>query len=534
MAPSLLSTKKQLCFLIITIVIIISSIANAADEAPKPGCDNPYKLVKVLNWVNGEQGEDIIGLVASFGAIVPEKEEDTKKYPAVYTNPITGCSKLAAPVTGSVALSNRGDCDFMAKAGIAQAGGAAALLVVNDQEEVTQMGCSDGKPSSVTIPVVMIPKTAGDTINKFITGKQKVELLVYAPIRPVVDFSVVFLWSMSVGTITLAAMWADITSSEETEDPYNELSRKGSSNGAANNDSDKEILDISTKGAVFFVITASTFLVLLYFFMSAWFVWLLIFLFCIGGVEGMHSCILSLLTSRCNKCKECGKKTLTCPLFGEVSILSFVILLLCISFAVFWALNRRASYSWIGQDVLGICMMITVLQLARLPNIKVATVLLCCAFVYDIFWVFLSPLIFKDSVMIAVARGDNSGGESIPMLLRVPRTFDPWDGYDMIGFGDILFPGLLVLFTYRYDKATKKSGTNGYFMFLLIGYGTGLFLTYLGLYLMNGHGQPALLYLVPCTLGVTIGLSLVRGELKELWNFGEGPTLGGNPPVDAA
>lgn len=30
---------------------------------------------------------------------------------------------------------------------------------------------------------------------------------------------------------------------------------------------------------------------------------------------------------------------------------------------------------------------------------------------------------------------------------------------------------------------------------------SGLFLTYLGLYLMNGHGQPALLYLVPCTLG---------------------------------
>jgi signal peptide peptidase-like protein 2B len=72
--------------------------------------------------------------------------------------------------------------------------------------------------------------------------------------------------------------------------------------------------------------------------------------------------------------------------------------------------------------------MITVLQVARLPNIKVhkllfchaflmlslflsdmslvtqvATVLLCCAFVYDIFWVFLSPIIFHQSVMIAVS-----------------------------------------------------------------------------------------------------------------------------------
>ncbi|MBA0798274.1 hypothetical protein Gohar_008881 [Gossypium harknessii] len=208
--------------------------------------------------------------------------------------------------------------------------------------------------------------------------------------------------------------------------------------------------------------------------------------------------------------------------------------------------------------------MITVLQLARLPNIKffmnqVATVLLCCAFVYDIFWVFLSPLIFHQSVMIVVARGDNSGGESIPMLLRVPRAFDPWGGYDMIGFGDILFPGLLVAFAFRYDKAYKKHLANGYFLWLIIGYGFGLLFTYLGLYLMNGHGQPALLYLVPCTLGnkafdstwtvrtvkgfhmlsqfesfspfsiahaffsgfagVTVILGLVRGELKELWNY---------------
>ncbi|XP_039057647.1 signal peptide peptidase-like 3 [Hibiscus syriacus] len=117
--------------------------------------------------------------------------------------------------------------------------------------------------------------------------------------------------------------------------------------------------------------------------------------------------------------------------------------------------------------------MITVLQLTRLPNINVATVLLCCAFVYDIFWVFLSPLIFHESVMIAVARGDNSGGESIPMLLRVPQAFDPWGGYDMIGFGDILFPGLLVAFAFRYDKANKNHLANGYFVWLIIGYGFG-------------------------------------------------------------
>ncbi|KAL5057757.1 hypothetical protein RYX36_029361 [Vicia faba] len=57
---------------------------------------------------------------------------------------------------------------------------------------------------------------------------------------------------------------------------------------------------------------------------------------------------------------------------------------------------------------MGICLMITVLQLAQLPNIKVATVLLSSAFAYDIFWVFISPLIFHESVMIATGAMDVS------------------------------------------------------------------------------------------------------------------------------
>lgn len=49
-----------------------------------------------------------------------------------------------------------------------------------------------------------------------------------------------------------------------------------------------------------------------------------------------------------------------------------------------------------------------------------------------------------------VARGDKSDGEGIPMLLKVPRLYDPWGGYSIIGFGDILLPGLLVSFCLRY------------------------------------------------------------------------------------
>ncbi|KAL5542920.1 hypothetical protein UlMin_010630 [Ulmus minor] len=507
-----------------------SDVALEDDSSPTfPTCNNPFNLVKVTKWVDGDEGNSLVGVNARFGSLLPSDAQNDQRLPVVFSNPLNGCSNSSSKLSGKIALSIRGECDFTTKAEVAQAGGAAALLVINDKEDLYKMVCSENDTSlNISIPVVMIPKSGGEELNQSIASGKRVELLLYSPKRPIVDFSVIFLWMMAVGTLVCASLWSEFTAPDHTDERYNELSPKESN--SAKDDSEKEVLDISAKGAVVFVIVASTFLVLLYFFMSSWFIWVLIVLFCIGGIEGMHNCIVTLITS---KCRNCGKKSLDLPLFGEVTVLSLIVLFFCAAFAIFWAANRRASYSWVGQDVLGICLMITVLQIARLPNIKVATVLLCCAFVYDIFWVFISPAIFHESVMIAVARGDNSGGEAIPMLLRIPRVFDPWGGYDMIGFGDILFPGLLVSFAFRYDKANKKGVASGYFLWLVIGYGVGLFLTYIGLYLMDGHGQPALLYLVPCTLGVTVILGLMRGELKHLWNYGTEVTSSSQNSIEA-
>jgi hypothetical protein len=50
---------------------------------------------------------------------------------------------------------------------------------------------------------------------------------------------------------------------------------------------------------------------------------------------------------------------------------------------------------------------------------------------------------------LQVARGDKTDEDGVPMLLKIPRMFDPWGGYSIIGFGDILLPGLLVAFALR-------------------------------------------------------------------------------------
>lgn len=53
-----------------------------------------------------------------------------------------------------------------------------------------------------------------------------VELLLYSPDRPIVDFSVTFLWLMSVGTVVCASLWSEFTGSEQSDEPYDELSPK--------------------------------------------------------------------------------------------------------------------------------------------------------------------------------------------------------------------------------------------------------------------------------------------------------------------
>jgi signal peptide peptidase-like protein 2B len=53
-----------------------------------------------------------------------------------------------------------------------------------------------------------------------------VELLLYSPKRPVVDYSVAFLWLMAVGTIIVASYWSKITVVEQNDEPYKELAEK--------------------------------------------------------------------------------------------------------------------------------------------------------------------------------------------------------------------------------------------------------------------------------------------------------------------
>ncbi|KAK9051450.1 hypothetical protein SSX86_028077 [Deinandra increscens subsp. villosa] len=505
-------------------LVFAGDIVHQDDIAPKkPGCDNNFVLVKVPTWIGDNEEEEFVGVGARFGPTLESKEKDANKSRVALADPPDCCSTPKNKLTGEVILVHRGNCSFTDKARVAEAAGASAILIVNNQTELFKMVCeADESDVQIGIPAVMLPQDAGASLEASLQNKLNGIFYVqlYSPKRPLVDVAEVFLWLMAVGTILCASYWSAWTAREAAIEQDKIL--KDASDDYLNTESSRSsgVVDINTTSAVLFVVIASCFLVMLYKLMSYWFIEVLVVLFAIGGVEGLQTCLVAVLS--CFRWFGHAAETyVKIPFLGAVSYLTLGVSPFCVTFAVVWAVYRRISFAWIGQDILGIALIVTVIQIIRVPNLKVGTVLLSCAFLYDIFWVFVSKWWFHESVMIMVARGDKSGEDGIPMLLKIPRMFDPWGGYSIIGFGDIILPGLLVAFSLRYDWLSNKSLRAGYFLWAMIAYGLGLLITYVALNLMDGHGQPALLYIVPFTVGTLLTLGKHRGDLRHLWSKGE-------------
>ncbi|KAJ0106574.1 hypothetical protein Patl1_17711 [Pistacia atlantica] len=491
-----------------------------------------HAFVKVQTWIDGIENEEFVGVGARFGTTIVSKEKKAQNDHLTLADPRDCCSMPKKKVfpfllpntfnaySGDVIMVDRGHCKFTTKANIAEAAGASAVLIVNNQKELYKMVCDpDETDLDIHIPAVMLPQDAGASLEKMLMNSSSaVSVQLYSPRRPLVDVAEVFLWLMAVGTILCASYWSAWSAREAAMEQDKLLKDSVDEIPNAKDVGGSGIVDINTVSAVLFVVIASFFLVVLYKLMSYWFIELLVVLFCIGGVEGLQTCLVALLS---RWFKHAGESFIKVPFFGAISYLTLAVFPFCVTFAVIWAVYRKDSFAWIGQDILGIALIITVLQIVHVPNLKVGTVLLSCAFLYDIFWVFVSKKLFHESVMIVVARGDKSGEDGIPMLLKIPRMFDPWGGFSIIGFGDILLPGLVIAFSLRYDWLANKSLRAGYFLWAMFAYGFGLLITYVALNLMDGHGQPALLYIVPFTLGTFLTLGKKRGDLKVLWTRGE-------------
>lgn len=228
--------------------------------------------------------------------------------------------------------------------------------------------------------------------------------------------------------------------------------------------------------------------------------------------------------------------------------IQWLLLLACTSVVAAWLVSGH----WILNNLLGIAICIAFVSHVRLPNIKICAMLLVCLFVYDIFWVFFSERFFGANVMVSVATQQASNPVhtvanslslpglqlitkklELPVKIVFPRNLfggvNPGGNatdFMMLGLGDMAMPAMLLALVLCFDHR-KSSNTvslfdlhsskgHKYIWYALPGYAIGL-VTALSAGVLTHSPQPALLYLVPSTLGPVIVMSWLRKDLGELW-----------------
>ena len=323
---------------------------------------------------------------------------------------------------------------------------------------------------------------------------------------------------------------------------------------------------ITAKMAALYAVVASCGLLLMYLFLET------IVMFMIFYVVFVASCVAALLTTGW-LAPHMPQKRVLIPKLGPVVVSELAICLACAGIGVLFFFGRHESWSWVLQDYLCLNLCVYIIRMWELPNAKVATILLCALFLYDVFWVYGSPYLValfassckpedlatdpNNSVMVHVARGvpatAEKPAESIPIVIRMPR----WDFDDdqpgqhaesLLGLGDIIIPALSAALLWRFDLAAGRSwkgplclpGTrqphpehfaSGYFVPSLIGYVLALICAYLvvGFWCV---AQPALFYIVPLSLWTVLALAYRRGDLRQLWEVGPDPNW--TPPPSLA
>ncbi|XP_029074280.1 signal peptide peptidase-like 2B isoform X2 [Monodon monoceros] len=473
-----------------------------------------YGMVHVVSETGGPKGKDYCILYNPQWAHLPL---DLSKASLLQVRDWTTsvlCSPADLPAKGfsnQIPLVARGNCTFYEKVRLAQGSGARGLLIVS-KEALVPPGGNKTQYDEIGIPVALL--SYKDMLDIFETFGRVVRAALYAPKEPMLDYNMVIIFIMAVGTVALGGYWAG---SRDVRKRY--MKHKRDDGPEKHED---EAVDVTPVMICVFVVMCCSMLVLLYHFYDQ-LVYVIIGIFCLASSTGLYSC-LSPLLQRLPLCR-CRVPDNSLPYFHKrPQVCMLLLALLCVAVSVVWGVFRNEDqWAWILQDALGIAFCLYTLKTIRLPTFKACTLLLLVLFIYDVFFVFITPFLTKSgsSIMVEVATGpsDSATHEKLPMVLKVPRlNASPLAlcdrPFSLLGFGDILVPGLLVAYCHRFDIQVQSSRV--YFVACTIAYGIGLLVTFMALALMQ-RGQPALLYLVPCTLVTSCALALWRRELGMFW-----------------
>uniref|UniRef100_A0A1D1YIS0 Signal peptide peptidase-like 2B n=1 Tax=Anthurium amnicola TaxID=1678845 RepID=A0A1D1YIS0_9ARAE len=201
------------------------------------------------------------------------------------------------------------------------------------------------------------------------------------------------------------------------------------------------VIHLTAKHAIGFGGIASIGLISMWMFPNA-LVYFSLVSFGLGGFFGLQNVLVTV------------SRKLALPFSG-----GFLETLLAGGIVIWWVLIRNSSEAWILQNFLGGFVIALMLKVLKLPDLQISSILLLSAFFYDIFWVFISPNFTSNgkSVMESAATGSGlTVHEQVPMVFRIPLGDDPSHGYAMLGFGDIILPGMFLTLLREVDVRLKE------------------------------------------------------------------------------
>jgi len=497
----------------------------------------------------------------------------------------TGCSKTSfakAPPTNvpwAAVVLRGGACNFATKVSVAQGAGAAAVLVVNNIDALyngttgsllnpcaincdvaqgaDEAACASGAPmcaantlhnttrwcavedklidmylgsSPSALPAVFVSIADGEVLLRLAAAQAVCR--VFARPLAAVDSSVIVLLLIGCSAVALASYRAardDRLRSRGLLAPHAEALLMAG----------EEHFDLSARHVAGFLCTTTMALLVLFAIVqfAPFMVVLCIQVAFVFGAAGAMSLLVFHAVVRLVTGEAWSDAAFNLGSFGAVSRGELLAFAVSLSVTVTWFVWRHSSWSWVLLDALALAMATLFLVTVRVPSLRVATALLCSFFVYDVFMVFVTPLLSGGrSVMVDVATAGKGSErpvneqcvrqvtERMPMLFQVPRS-DWLGGYSMLGLGDVVLPGMLVTFALRVDYAESAVGQRSvlrmYWTAIVAAYAAGLALTFaanINQWTFNGvKGQPALMYLVPFTLGTFLLQSWWRGGLARAW-----------------
>mmetsp|Transcript_10247 Transcript_10247/g.26088 ORF Transcript_10247/g.26088 Transcript_10247/m.26088 type:complete len:574 (+) Transcript_10247:269-1990(+) len=483
---------------------------------PKPGVTAPLQAaipaVVQLVATNGSSLGSVWASAALFGAPLPLN--GTEPLQLEVAQPLDACADVArrGPPDAGLLVA-RGTCGFADKAINTQAAGASLMLLVSNTSDCLVMDAPDARVAGnlSALYAISVDVDVGEYLQSMMAAEPRLRVVVWG-VSAEMDASSALLWLMAVATVAVGSVWS-------ARDAMGELAHAGepSVQAAVASEGHVPAQPLTEAMAAGFIVMASVMLLLLSWLMG-WLVMLLLVVgFALVSWQALSMLLLPVVASAAPALKGWAV-ALPGWAGGRMRGHELAACLLGLAVVAVWLPSRHMGWAWALQDAMGLSLCILFLRQIVLPNLKVALILLPMAFCYDVFWVFLQPLLTHgESAMVRVATGGGTQ-EAIPMVIRVPRLFSDLPGYSLLGLGDIVLPGLLVAFTRLADLRLGLLWPRGYFAPVLTGYGVGLLLTYLALMFHVGgsHGQPALLYLVPCTLGPLCGLAAARGHFRLL------------------